>query len=234
MKKYGLFLLAFATLLALPSCNDDVDGDYPQYHPLITTVRTLDGGDYYFQRDNGDKLYPSDKSRVPAYKAVDKQRAIIWFNLLSQAVEGYDYNLKLYVVENIYTGRSETVTDPARLASLGDDPTGYPKDYLSYFNLTKEWLTLNVVYALTDNSKHDFTLVVNDVEEPDETAKDYLNVELRHNAGGDLTGIDQGRYISFDLSGIAERLEGKKGVLLRIKTRENGTNYLKLDLPQEK
>ena len=83
MKKLGLFLIpALAALLS--ACNDD-DGDYPRYTPLITTVRTIDasGSDYYFQRDNGQTLYPSDKSRVAAYRATDRQRAVIWFNLQS-------------------------------------------------------------------------------------------------------------------------------------------------------
>ncbi len=32
---------------------------------------------------------------------------------------------------------------------------------------------------------------------------------------------------------IAAELEGKKGIILRIDTRENGTKYLKMDLPAE-
>lgn len=232
MKKFSLFLIAALPVLAFTSCNDDSDGDYPRYTPLITTVHTLDGNDYYFQRDNGQTLYPSDKSRVPGYKAEERKRALIWFNLL-EGIEGYDYNIALYAVDEIYTGTSEVVTDAARLEELGNDPTGFDSR-LESFNLTKEWFTFYALYAVSDNSKHAFTLIVNETEEPEQTNEGYLDVELRHNAGGDTQGYDKGYYISFDLSGIAERLEGKKGVTLRIKTRENGTKYLKLDLPQEK
>ena len=83
MKKIGLFLIAAMAVFAFTSCNDDTDGDYPRYTPLITTVRTIGGeegeasADYYFQRDNGEKLYPSDKTRVPDYKGKERQRAII-------------------------------------------------------------------------------------------------------------------------------------------------------------
>ena len=81
MKKFGLFLIAAIAVTAFTSCNDD-DGGEP-LRTLITTVRTLDGGDYYFQRDNGETLYPGNKSRVPGYKPdPDKtQRVIIWFTL---------------------------------------------------------------------------------------------------------------------------------------------------------
>ena len=59
MKKFGLFLIAAIAVTAFTSCNDD-DGGEP-LRTLITTVRTLDGGDYYFQRDNGETLYPGNK-----------------------------------------------------------------------------------------------------------------------------------------------------------------------------
>ena len=54
MKKIGLFLIAAMAVFAFTSCNDDTDGDYPRYTPLITTVRTIGGeegeasADYYF------------------------------------------------------------------------------------------------------------------------------------------------------------------------------------------
>lgn len=62
----------------------------------------------------------------------------------------------------------------------------------------------------------------------------YLDVVLCHSAGGDAAGYTQGYYISFDLEPIAGELEGMKGIKLRIDTFENGTKYIKLDLPQEK
>ena len=225
MKKLGLFLIpALAVLLS--ACNDD-DGDYPRYTPLITTVRTIDasGSDYYFQRDNGQTLYPSDKSRVAAYRATDRQRAVIWFNLL-QGIQGYDYNIALYAVQEIYTGTSEEVDTPARLEELGDSPASITP---AYCNLSDEWLTLYLGYPVMDNSKHDFTLIVNRVETPEESHEGYLDVELRHNSGSDLAGYTQWYYVSFDLTPIAPLLEGKQGVTLKIKTQQNGTKYLRLE-----
>lgn len=97
-EKFGLFLIAAIAVTAFTSCNDD-DGGEP-LRTLITTVRTLDGGDYYFQRDNGETLYPGNKSRVPGYKPdPDKtQRVIIWFTL-QNGIADYDYNIDLYFVE---------------------------------------------------------------------------------------------------------------------------------------
>lgn len=129
MKKFGLFLIAAIAVTAFTSCNDD-DGGEP-LRTLITTVRTLDGGDYYFQRDNGETLYPGNKSRVPGYKPdPDKtQRVIIWFTL-QNGIADYDYNIDLYFVENIYTGTSEIVTDAARLEEPGQRQNGLPEQYV--------------------------------------------------------------------------------------------------------
>ena len=235
MKKFGLFLIAAIAVTAFTSCNDD-DGGEP-LRTLITTVRTLDGGDYYFQRDNGETLYPGNKSRVPGYKPdPDKtQRVIIWFTL-QNGIADYDYNIDLYFVENIYTGTSEIVTDAARLEELGSAKTGFQSNT---FNLTKEWLTFSALYAVRDNSKHTFTLAVDEsgTTEFKESAEGYLDVVVRHDAGGDTGGYDNGFYISFDLTDIADKLEGMKGLNLLLPTRENGDKELKIDfkdLPQEK
>lgn len=241
MKKFGLFLIAAIAVTAFTSCNDD-DGGEP-LRTLITTVRTLDGGDYYFQRDNGETLYPGNKSRVPGYKPdPDKtQRVIIWFTL-QNGIADYDYNIDLYFVENIYTGTSEIVTDAARLEELGSAKTGFQGNT---FNLTKEWLTFYALYPVSDNSKHTFTVIVNEVkaegeegdggaEQSEAAETDYLQLELRHNPGGDTQGYTDGYYVSFDLTPLAERLEGKKGVVLHIETNENGPQEIKLDLPQKK
>lgn len=229
MKKPLYFLLFALAVFCFSSCDNDRDGDYPRYRPLITTVRTTDGSDYYFQRDNGETLYPSDKRRVPAYEAKDRQRAIIWFNRLPD-IAGYDYNIALYSIQNIFTGASEVVGDQARLDELGNVPTSIRPDNC---NLAAEWFTLNVGYPATDDSRHTFTLIVNEVEAPETSTENYLDVELRHGAGGDIQGYTHFTYISFDLSGIAHLLEGKKGLSLRIRTQQNGTKYLTFDLPAQ-
>lgn len=235
MKKFGLFLLAGIVMtLGFVSCNDD-EGDYPTNYPLITTVCPLDGGDYCFQRDNGDKLYPSDKTRVPGYRPADdgtKQRAIIWFSLLNETVPGYRYNIALYAVEEIYTGTSEVVEDAARLEELGDARTGYT---LGTFNLSREWLTFHALYAAYDNSLHTFTLAVDKsgTTEFENNDEKYLNVVVLHDDGGDARGYDRGYYVSFDVTPLAAELEGKTGINLLIPTRENGNMELKLDLPRE-
>ena len=130
----------------------------------------------------------------------------------------------------------------ARLEELGSAKTGFQGNT---FNLTKEWLTFYALYPVSDNSKHTFTVIVNEVkdegekgdggaEQSEAAETDYLQLELRHNPGGDTQGYTDGYYVSFNLTPLAERLEGKKGVVLHIETNKNGPQEIKLDLPQKK
>ena len=229
MKKIGLLFLTALLSMTLPACNDD-DGDYPYVYGLITTVHTLGDKEYYFERDNGQTLYPSEKSAT--FEAEEGKRAVIYFDLL-EGIPDYDYNIRLFGVDNIYTGAARVVTTQEELDRLGSDGAGFPTAYWKYFNLTKKWLTLYLLYPVTENDKHAFTVIVNKVSEPGQSEEGYLNLELRHSAGGDVAGYTLGYYVSFDMEPIAAELEGKKGIILRIDTRENGTKYLKMDLPAE-
>lgn len=234
MKKTVFILLA--TLIAagsLPSCNDS-DGDYPDFS-RIATVHTLGAGDYYFEQDDGQTLYPGDRSRVAAYKPEDRRRAIVWFDRIpgNEASESYTYNIALYAVRDIYTGTSEVVTDPQRLAELADDRTGIPVNYESYSNLTDEWLTLYAIFPGSDLSKHSFRLIVDRTAAPvSGQDEEYLAVELRHDAGGDTAVYRMEDYLSFDLAPLAESFAGKKGIDLRVNTLEHGIMRFRFDFPQ--
>lgn len=151
MKKIHMLcsLLAALCLTAFTGCNDN-DGDYTNVYGLITTIHTIGEGDgttdYYFERDNGETLYPSE--RPSGFEAEENRRAVIYFDLLAGAVEGYDYNIRLYRVEKIFTGTSQVVTTQEELEALGGDRTGFN---LQTFNLSRKWLTFYALYPVTDN-----------------------------------------------------------------------------------
>mgnify|MGYP000156187054 CR=1 FL=1 len=121
MKKFKLFLLAaVAVLPVLQSCNDsDVEGADSM---ALVTILNPGGlsGTFYFKADNGQTLYPSQFA-VPTggYNPEDGQRAFIYYSLLEEKSQQYDYNIKLYGISEILT---KDVDEPIELVKLsGED-----------------------------------------------------------------------------------------------------------------
>lgn len=221
MKKTDLLLFAAATLLGFGSCNDS-DGDYAAYRDLVT-VRTTAENEFHFELDNEKTLYPGDQSRFTGYQAVDGQRAILFFNLLSESVAGFNYNAAVYCIQDIYTADARIVTQD-ELDAMADDQVSFIDAQLS-----KNYLTLRVAYPVTDNKKHAFHLVRSETlqgETP--TYAGYLDVELRHDAGGDAQGQDLSYYISFSLEELHPLMQDHKGVTLRVNTQFNGIKHIQI------
>lgn len=210
MKKAALFLVAGLAAISLPSCHDS-NSDYAKYAEFVTVHTSTFSGDYYFEIDNGKTIYPGDKSRIGTYEATEGKRAYVAFDLLPK-LEGYDYNAKIYSIGNLFTGKARTVSTQDELSDIKDDPIS-----IDGARLAKKHFTLGVIYPVNDNSKHEFELIINDVN-PTTTNEGYIDVELRHNAGGELMGGANKYFISFDLEQIKHRLEGAKGVTLRVKS----------------
>ena len=228
MKRFGLFLLVTMAAAIFTSCNDS-DGDYPRLS-AFATVKPLENNDFFVVLDDGKTVYPGDKSRIGSYKAEEGQRVIIYFNLLNNKVEGCDYNMALYYIQDIYLGGTKVVTTQEELDALEDDKTSF-KDARLNNNYLNVWIGFNAC----DLTKHTFLLVRNDVTEiaPEYTEEGYLNLELRRDAHGDEGGYNYDRYVSFKLDSFKEDLEGKKGIILRVNTRMNGVKYIKIELPRE-
>ncbi len=254
MKRFGLFLHREPWLsphFHLLQRFDD--GGRPQApYGSSPPSSTLDGGRLLCPvRDDGETLYPGDKVPRPgSYKPEpDKtQRVVIWFNLLQNGSGRITITTSaLYYVDRTSTRAAlrRVVTDPSsELDALGRRQNRLPGG--NPFNLTTEWLTFNALYPGSDSSKHTCTVTVNEVNDDGEPAdggatnspkrpkRITLQLEMRHNPGGDTQGDTDGYYVSFNLTPLAERLEGKKGVVLHIETNKNGPQEIKLDLPQKK
>lgn len=217
MKKTLLSLLLLCTLGA---CNDN-DGDYAEYMDFVTVETDATAAGYHFRMDDGKSLHPGDITRVGAYDAVQGQRALLYFSLLPERIEGFDYNAAIYAIHDIYTGTTRLVDDD-ELDAMPDDPMQALE-----CRLRNGYLTLRVAYPVADNSKHNFQLAV--LRPAAATASDYLDAELRHDAGDDLPGTPAYCYISFSLDDALPLLEERQGLSLRIRTSADEVRILRID-----
>lgn len=239
MKKIGLFLLAAVAALGLNSCNTD-SGDYASAQNLAT-VHTFGGisSDYYFELDNGQTLYPSDRSRIGSYEAEEGARVIIYYTLLEEKKEGFDHTIKLYGIDNsLRWGQTATVASQEELNLLGNAATGvyqYNNSEGNYaYYVTPKVLTLLIGYNASDYKKHTFSLVKPKFAEyaPEVTEDGYLNLELCHNDGGDKSTREVAEWMSFQLGNFPD-LAGMKGVIISMKkygTEEDEIHTIKIDI----
>ncbi|MCM1150942.1 MAG: NigD-like protein [Alistipes sp.] len=210
MKNFGFFLGALAFAFGAVSCND-TDVDQAGKASFVTVHQTIAVGGYYFETDGGKTIFPGDTSRIGAYKATEGQRAIITYNLLENAVPGYDYNAAIYAIGHLFYSSARVVSDEAQLEKMADDPAQYLDG-----RWLGNWVTATVRYAAFDLSKHKFYLIVNDVAASEGSEEGYLDVELRHDDGDDPQGgTVYNSLVSFNVDPIADRLDGAKGLRVR-------------------
>lgn len=232
MKKFSLFLLTALAAAAFTSCNDS-EGDYPNYGQFVS-VYPLSDNDFYLKTNSGKTLYPGDKSRIGGYRVGEAktpaQRALIYYNLLDQKAEGYDYNIQPYVLYDIYTNAAKIVSTTEELDKLANEKTSFGE-----MELSSDFLTLVLMYPVIDNTKHTFDLIVDDTDPTRKPINEgYLDVQLRHNIGDDSGGRNRQYYVSFDLSALKERLKDKKGLTVSILTQENGVQNTLISFPGNK
>lgn len=232
MKKFRMalatLLLTLVTMPLLQSCLDDWDDSE---RPLLTigTVRIIDGNDYYLALDEGTKMFPGDTAYINNYTLIEGQRAFVNFYLMDEKIDGYDYNAQIYHIENILT--KDIYSMPAEKAdSIGDDR----------INATNLWITgdyLNIQYQLyhsnNENKKHMLNLVINEASDGKNDKEGYITLEFRQNAYDDEPSSRGNGIVSFKLDKIADRMAGKQGLNIRVKTLYDGERYYTVDFKEE-
>lgn len=222
------FLLLFIAMPTLQSCLDDWD-DSNRSSLTIGTVRIVDGKDYYFALDEGTKMFPGDTAQINNYTLIEGQRAFVYFNLLDEKVNGYDYNAKINHVENILT--KDIYFMPAEKAdSIGDDR----------INITNMWITdnyLNIQHQLyhsgDDEKKHMLNLIVNESSDGKNDKEGYITLEFRQNAYDDDPLRPGQGLVSFKLDKIADQIVGKTGLNIRVKSLYDGERYITIDFKKD-
>lgn len=222
------FLLLLVTMPLLQSCLDDWDND-DRSSLTIGTVRIIDGKDYYLALDEGTKMYPGDTTRINNYALIEGQRAFIYFNLLDEKIDGYDYNANINHIENILT--KDIYSMPEEKAdSIGDDR----------INISNMWITgdyLNIQYQLyhsnNPDKKHMLNLIINEASDGKNDKEGYVTLEFRQNAYDDSPHTPGTGLISFKLNNISNLIKDKKGLNIRFKSLYDGERYLTIDFKNE-
>lgn len=250
MKKFkfiGLFFAALATMPLLQSCLDDDNG--PNEALVISTINKIspDSKEFYFTLDNGKKMHPDNIQGWSGKDYEDGQRAFVIFNELEQPVEGYEYNILVRQIREVLTKDIVTMGGENTEEKIGDDKINITYMWISS---DRKYLTIEFQYYGThsEDKKHFLNLVINDAQpspttngqegDNDKDAssgaagdEDFINLEFRHNSEGDSPARLGEGYVSFKLDEIKDRMEGKKGLRIRVNTIHNDIQIKEVKFP---
>ena len=232
-----ILLLTFLAVSMLQSCLSDADDTSNGTLFTIGTIKVIEDKEYYFNLDDGEKMYPNNGQEWNSAEFAEGQRAFVIFNELETPVNGYDYNVQVKQINEILTKDIVEMDDDENTEEkIGDDKIN--TTYM-WINKDNKYLTIEFQYYGTHNEdkKHFLNLVINDKEETAPTADEgnaedeYINLEFRHNSeGDDPQRLGEG-YVSFKLDKIKDRMEGKKGLRIRVNTIYGGPKTYEVKFP---
>lgn len=228
MKKLRFYLVAFMlAFLLMPLLQSCVDNDN-KLSSLFTigTLKIIEGNEYFFNLDEGDKMYPSDTSYIHNYTLIDGQRVFIHFLPLEEDVPGYEYNVKLIQLQNILTKDIIPLTEETA-DSIGNDRVNISTPWISgnYLNIEYQYYHSN-----NEAKRHMLNLVMNETPDAPAPEEGYINLEFRHNAYDDEQRTTGWGIISFKLEEITDQLQGKDGLKILVNSIYDGKRTYTVNL----
>lgn len=195
MKKVRYFIPALALLASsvmFQSCLDDDDNDTSLGYPtaVVTVCPTLDGG-FEMRLDDKTVLYPSNMSSSPyGQKEV---RALVNYTVdKNSAAEGNIF-VTVNRLDSIRTKYPAVSLGEADDETFGNDPIEIVRDWVTVAE--DGYLTLRFRTLWGPSSTPHYISLLTGVN-PD----DPFELELRHDAKGDVNGVWKDALIAFNLN----------------------------------
>ena len=210
MKTLKLLLMATGVLftsLTFQSCLDDDDYNYGYLTPnALVTVKPVSDNSFFLQLDDTTTLLPVNIASSPyGNKEV---RALVNCREVNEPAEGYSKAVYVNWIDSILTKQIAPDLGVENDSVYGTDPVDMIRDWVTIAE--DGYLTLRFRTNWGDRNK---AHVVNLLASQD-PANPY-EVEFRHNAYGDVYGVEGDGLVAFNLGSLPDT-EGKT-VKLKLK-----------------
>lgn len=199
-------LLGF--LLLFQSCLDD-DSDNTYWPSALVTVKSADNDAVYFQLDDKTTLLPVNLTKHP-YDSKEV-RALVNFKEVDDPSGIYDRAVQVNWIDSIRTKPMVPDLGDENDAKYGNDPIEIINDWVTI--VEDGYLTLR--FRTLWGGYRDKIHYINLLESPD-PEKPY-EVELRHDASGDIHGRMGDALIAFKL----DKLPDTEGETVKLKLKWN-------------
>ena len=217
MKKMKFFMLTLGVALTaflFSSCDNDDDGYSlgDVWGALVTVKPEGTGGAYSFVLDGGTTLWPA-ANHVSWYKPQENQRAIVYYTVLSEQFQGYDYSVLVRRIENILTKYpAENLGGEKNDEKYGTDPV----------KILDMWVGdgyLNVRFGFNYGGRAVHFINLVEVE----NAENPYTFEFRHNAYDDTNASGRRGLVAFNLSSLDVKEEVE--ITIKVNTFEGDKEY---------
>lgn len=210
MKTLKLLLMATGVLftsLTFQSCLDDDDYNYGYLTPnALVTVKPVSDNSFFLQLDDTTTLLPVNITSSPYGKK--EVRALVNCREVNESAEGYSKAVYVNWIDSILTKQIAPDLGVENDSVYGTDPVDMIRDWVTIAE--DGYLTLRFRTNWGDHNKAHFVnlLASQDPANPYE-------VEFRHNAYGDVHGLEGDGLVAFNLGSLPDT-EGKT-VKLKLK-----------------
>lgn len=193
MKRFGLaaFVLGSLIISSLSSCTSNDDNLALLQPTALVTVRPTDSGTFTLQLDNTTTLYPTNMKSSPfGNKEV---RALV--NYTDEGSRGNTRNVYINWIDSIRTKKTVPDLGIENDAKYGNDAIEIVNDWVTIAEDGYLTLRIRTQWGMLNN-KHNINLLTG--VNPDNP----YEVELRHDANGDIGGNMGDALIAFNLNDL--------------------------------
>lgn len=199
----GIVGIVFGSLL-FQSCLDDDNYENNSYPNALVTVKQTADKVLFFQLDDSTTLFPTNlKSPLFGDKEV---RALVNLREVNESSGAFDKSVYVNWIDSIRTKTMAPNLAAENDSVYGDDPIEIINDWVTVAEDGYLTLRFRTVWGYQGRAHHINLLPTNNPENPYE-------VELRHNAFGDVNGSVKDGLIAFKLN----KLAGTNGTTVKLK-----------------
>ena len=216
-------LCMIAVMLVFSSC--DKNEEYPTSYSTLGDIENANGNEYFVNSDKGNKLLISNYSSLKQLGIEEGDRIFAEFFMNATPNEAYDEVIDVYYVYKVL------VKDPVALTTENSEEVA--DDKIDTYNMTCTDKYLNIWYTFFTGGSEAHILNLVTVDEPKKDEEGYIYVEFRHNSKNDPSLHPYNGIVSFKLDKLKADYPDAKGLIVRVRTFDNGERFSKIDFDGE-
>lgn len=194
----SIYLLLAAVLFSATFSSCDTDDSYrwyPSFPNALVTVKPVADDGFYLQLDDKTTLFPVNVKKSPYGKK--EVRALVRYDEVEPVNADYTKSVRIHWMDSILTKKTVPFTTAEDAKKYGNDPVEIVKDWITVAE--DGYLTLRFRTRWGDRHVAHYINLLTGVN-PDNP----YEVEFRHNAFGDVSGILGDALVAFNLSDLPD------------------------------